>query len=472
MSSQPATLRDSRSDKGKRDPDALPQPGLVLVFAQGQACCVPLPIPEGVPLELGRSDGTSALPIDPRMSRKHAAVSFDGERFRITDHGSQNGTHVDGVRLSGTIQSATARVLRTGDSVFLFCGDLRPFRKEGVCYSGDQVIGPTLREVLKQVARAAQFGKTLHITGESGSGKEGMARAFHSASANPSGPFVPINCATIAQGVAERLLFGARRGAFSGAVLDSEGLLQSADGGTLFLDEVAELDLSVQAKLLRVLETREVLAMGALKPRLVNLQLCTASHRDLRQEITSGRFREDLYFRISSPTATVPPLRRRLEEIPYLIALALRTFTARLTTHALFVETCLLRYWPGNVREFVAEVRTAAQEAFGRDATRLEPQHLSAHAGQPLERASEPPQSCAVIFHPPGHPPGHPPIHKSSKDLPDKARIEEVLLQADGNFSACARLLGLHRTQLMRLIDKYGIRVKSREQSLESDDES
>lgn len=466
MSGQPATLRDSTS--GRRDgaggtaEDAVAAPGLLTVYTQGQPACVPLPIVNGA-LELGRGDGSSALPQDPRMSRRHARITFDGERFGITEHGSQNGTYLDGARIEKCVTTATARVLRTGDSLFLLCADLRPFRNGSVTQSGEQVTGPALREVLSQAARAAQFGRTLHITGESGSGKEGIARAFHTASSRPGGPFVPLNCATIAAGVAERLLFGARRGAFSGAVTDTEGLIQSADGGTLFLDEVAELELSVQAKLLRVLETREVLVLGALRPQKVNLQICTASHRDLRAEVGSGRFREDLYYRISSPAAVVAPLRHRLEEIPWLIQLALRPFVGKTTAHIGLIETCLLRYWPGNIRELLAEIRAAAQESLGRGATRVEAQHLSAHAGHALDRSEDTGPGCALLF--------HPPIPKLARDLPDRARLQEMLRKHDGNISATARALGLHRTQLKRILEKLDIRVTNREQALEDEAE-
>lgn len=462
MAEQPVTLRDSMSGKGNVEGSGLPTPGLLLIFAMGEPRCTPIPIANGV-IDLGRGDGKTIFPADPRMSRRHASISFDGERFRVIEHGSQNGTYVDGVRVQGGLHSATTRVLRTGDSLFLFCGDLRPYQKSGVRVSDERVVGPLLAEVLSQAARAAQYGRTLHITGDSGSGKEGVARAFHGAAAKPSGPFVPINCATIAPGVAERLLFGARRGAFSGAVADSEGLIQSADGGTLFLDEVAELDLAVQAKLLRVIETREVLAMGALRPRLVNIQLCTASHRNLRQEVSSSRFREDLYFRISSPSVTVPLLRQRLEEIPWLIQLALRSIPERLSVHSLLVEQCLLRVWPGNVRELLAEVRAAAHEALGRGVGRLEPQHLSAHAGQPIERNEDTPPPCAVLFHPP----------ISRRDQPDRTQLEDALRRSDGNISATARLLGLHRTQLKRLLQKYGVQVSTlgRDQTLDEDED-
>lgn len=444
-----ATLPDSLSS-GSAPHEELPVPGLMLVFSSGQPRSVLLPLENGR-LELGRAEGRADFPTDAKMSRRHATVTYDGARFDIADHGSQNGTHVDAVRVEKRLTSARAQVVRTGDSIFLLCGDLRPLRGE-VQLEGELVVGPALRAVFEQARSASQIGQTLHVTGESGSGKEGVARAFHGGSAGRRGPFVAINCATIAPGVAERVLFGARRGAFSGAVTDTEGLIQSADGGTLFLDEIAELDIGVQAKLLRVLETREVLPIGGLRPRQVTLQLCTASHRDLRAEVSAGRFREDLYYRINSPEAVVPPLRRRLEEHSFLIEQALRPIAPNLVVHSTFVEACLLRPWPGNVRELRSEVRAAAQLALGRGVARLEPQHLSPRAGLPLEQPV-PAKAAAELRPPPPALPGKP----APRELPDRAQVEEALRQTGGNISAAARHLGLHRTQLKRLFEKLGI---------------
>ncbi len=447
MSKPPATLRDSLSN-GNTTTDSVAIPGLLLIFSLGQPRCIALPMSSG-PVLLGRDEGGTAYPADPKMSRRHATVSYDGERFHIIDHGSQNGTYVDAVRVDKRLGSASAQVVRAGDSVFLLCADLRPLRS-GVTQQGELMVGPALREVWNQATRASQFGQTLHVTGESGSGKEGVARAFHAGSPHGAGPFVAINCATIAAGVAERVLFGARRGAFSGAVTDTEGLVQSADGGTLFLDEIAELEPGVQSKLLRVLETHEVLPIGGLRARKVRLQLCTASHRDLRTEVSAGRFREDLYYRINSPEAVVPPLRRRLEEIPWLIAQVQQTVAPHLAIHGTFVEACLLRPWPGNVRELRSEVRAAAQDALGRAASRLEPQHLHTRAGQLITRHDPTPAGCALLWHPPAG-------QAMPRELPDRSRVEEALRLSAGNISATARHLGLHRTQLKRLLEKLGI---------------
>jgi transcriptional regulator with GAF, ATPase, and Fis domain len=450
MSNRPGTLSqsvDGKAAEGARE--LLPLPGVALVFSMGRPLCVALPLSRGS-LELGRAEEDSTLPVDPKMSRRHATVAFDGERFRISDAGSHNGTYLDGVRLrQGTTTTTTsARVLRLGDSIYLLSADLRPLKELGVKSSDELIIGPGLHAVFAQAARAAQFGRTLHITGESGSGKEGVARAFHETSSLSSGPFVALSCATIASGVAERLLFGARRGAFSGAVTDSEGLIQAADGGTLFLDEIGELDAAVQAKLLRVLETRDVLAMGALRTRRVNMQLCSASHRDLRAEISAGRFREDLYFRLSKPEAVVPPLRQRLEEIPWLVERAVKSVSPELSAHSSLIETCLLRHWPGNVRELLAELRAAAQDALGRSGRRVEAQHLDNRAGALIAKPAEPQIACPLAW----------PANKSPGS-PERAQIEEALKQTGGNISATARSLGLHRTQLKRLIERYGSRT-------------
>jgi len=461
---RPGVLTESVDSSPTRGADdAYPVPGLLLAFSMGNPQCAVIPLQNGQ-LEIGRGEGASPFPADPRMSRRHAKIAFDGQSLQVEDCGSHNGTFLDGTRLTGSVRSTTARVLRTGDSLFLFSSDLRPLREHGVIVKDGMVLGPTLKAVLAQAARASEHGRTLHIIGESGSGKEGIARAFHAQSRLATGPFVSINCATIAAGVAERLLFGAKRGAFSGAVADSEGLLQAADGGTLFLDEIAELDLAVQAKMLRVIETYEVLPLGALRPRRINMQLCTASHRDLRAEIAESRFREDLYFRISQPEAIVLPLRQRPEEIPWLIALALRGVVPSLVAATPLVESCLLREWPGNARELLAASRTAAGEALGQGGQRVELQHLSARAGMAIQKLPVPVSApgCALQWHPPIQRPKAP----SERD-----RLAEALRTANGNISAAARALGLHRTQLTRLMEKHGVIANRGEQGLSEESE-
>lgn len=453
MSKFLSTQGDSVREHSAHATDIASMPGLVLIFSMGRPYCSGIPVPASG-LELGRGSLPSNLPTDSKMSRRHATVYFEGDRFRIVDHGSHNGTFVDGCQINKELTSATARVLRIGDSLFLLCGDIRRHAKLGVVAKGELLLGPAMQDVMAQASRAAQHGKILHITGESGSGKEGVASAFHAASRHDGGPFVAINCATIATGVAERLLFGARRGAYSGAVADSEGLIHSADSGTLFLDEIAELDITVQAKFLRVIETGQVLSLGSLRPRTVDIQLCSASHRNLREELQNGRFREDLYFRINRPMIELPPLRQRREEIPWLIERGLRSVESDLVAHSSFVEACLLRPWPGNVRELLAEVRASGQNALGQGSKRMEPQHLSASGGQAIERPPEPQPVCALAWHPPV-------ARAEPRPPPDRAQIEQALIQAGGKVSTAARRLGIHRTQLRRLLEKSGISAGS-----------
>jgi transcriptional regulator with PAS, ATPase and Fis domain len=239
------------------------------------------------------------------------------------------------------------------------------------------------------------------------------------------------------------LLFGATKGAYSGADKDARGYIEEASGGTLFLDEVGELDLSVQAKLLRVLETREVLPLGASRPRKVELHLCSATHRDLRASVSAGKFREDLFYRIGRPHVILPPLRERLEEIPFLIERHLQATDPTLVAHATLVEACLLRRWPGNIRELLAEVRDAAFEAQSLSKSVVKVAHLAEDAG--LEHTS--PESSSQSG-------------ARASFLPVRADIEKALVESEGKVATAARALGIHRNQLRRWLEKNDVDPK------------
>jgi transcriptional regulator with GAF, ATPase, and Fis domain len=317
------------------------------------------------------------------------------------------------------------------------------------------VLGGLLRRVWGEIVLASRSGDTLCIEGESGSGKELAARAFHEArhGSSSTAPFVAVNCAAIPEGLAERLLFGAKKGAYSGAVADVEGYVQAAHQGTLFLDEIAELDPLVQAKLLRVLESREVMPLGASRSRKVELGVCVASHKSLRDEVQAGRFREDLYFRLGRPEVKLPPLRERIDEIPWLITRELRGLDERLTASVGFVEASALRAWPGNVRELLQEIRRAAHRALAERVLVLEPAHLSAEAGTPL---GSPLPSPA----PPRSPSQAPPAPAAA---PSDEEIARVLAENGGNVRGTARALGMHRNQLRRWLEKHpGLAVSSK----------
>ncbi|ATB48980.1 sigma 54-interacting transcriptional regulator [Corallococcus macrosporus] len=443
-----STLQQSDATGRGADSGEAPVPGLLRVLCAGSAMAEALPL-DGE-LLLGRGAASLGTHQDPRMSRSHAQVRYDGRRFWVTDQGSQNGTFVDGAPLVAGAPREAQRVIRMGDSLFVPCADVGPVARRGVVRTRDFVRGPAMQRLLDQVARTAEHGFTLHVHGESGTGKEGVARAFHERGPRASGPFVAVNCAAIPQGLAERLLFGARRGAFSGAD-DAEGYLQAADGGTLFLDEVAELELAVQAKLLRALETGEVLPLGGSRPRKVDVRVCSAGNKDLRAQVASGRMREDLYFRLGRPEVGLPPMRRRPEEVPFLVERFLEELAPRLPVHVGFHEACLLRAWPGNVRELRVEVRSAAQEALLHEAPRLEARHLSPTAGAVFGPPLAEPQVASAAT------PGRAALQGKPLDEAERTRLETALRENGGNVAATARAMGLHRTQLRRLLERHGL---------------
>jgi DNA-binding NtrC family response regulator len=429
-------------------------PGVVVVFSGGAPSARFLPLESGA-LVLGRREGSTGKLDDGRVSRRHARVELRDGRWIVTDLSSQNGTVVDGELAAAHVPTVMHCVIRMGDTLLVPCADGRALGRTGVRDLDGFVRGPAMQAILDEVVEVAGSGGALHIRGESGTGKEGVAQVFHRAGPRAARPLVPVNCAAIPHALAERLLFGARRGAYSGADTDAVGYLQEADGGTVFLDEVAELDLQVQAKLLRVLESGEVVPLGASKPRRVDFALCSATSKDLRALVAAGTWREDLYFRIARPAVTLPALRDRPEEIPALIAHEL----ARLpppapSAHSSFVERCLLRPWPGNARELLAEVRAAARAPRG-SGNRLTARHLADTAGSVFSAAALNVPAAAPDR---DTPPPDPPQKRTPRiDVAWRQRIEDALRANAGNVTATARALGLHRNQMRRLLERHGI---------------
>jgi DNA-binding NtrC family response regulator len=473
-------------------------PGLLLVHSGTSPQLTVFPVGDGVELGRGGGGGTGGgtggtgarIDIDDScMSRKHATVhkSATGAGWLVTDLDSRNGSALDGVAVTGAQLAPSPRVLRVGDTLLLFQDDVRPLLAERApLIDGGIVIGPTLARALRVVDAAAAGSDVLHVTGETGAGKEFFARRFHLAGARKGGPFVSVNCATIPDNLAERLFFGAKKGAYSGADKDVDGYLQAADGGTLFLDEVAELDAKVQAKLLRVLETREVTMLGATTSKKLSLSIVSATHSGLRALVEAGKFRQDLFFRLGRPSVALPALRERREDIPWIIAGALGPDRA----HVSLVEAALLREWPGNVRELLLEVREAARQADVAGAARVESVHLSAEAGTratpvlnvdtaattaatattttataaaataaSATAAAATAAAAASTAAASAGSAGAAKQRGANVEVPPKEDIERALAAADGNISQAARALGAHRTQLRRWMERYGLIV-------------
>jgi len=417
---------------------ASPVPGVALVFVDGRPASRAIPLESGV-IVLGREAGIE----DGRVSRRHVEIEYRNGTWIIRDQGSRNGTFVDGKRITNQVEYEGAPLVRFGQSLALCAHDLRQFLQDGVISTSTYVAGPELMTAWRAIETAARAGGGVLITGETGTGKELAAQRFHKASGS-SGPFIAVNCAAIPEGVAERLLFGARKGAYSGAT-DADGYFVAAHGGTLFLDELGELDLNVQAKLLRALENREIIPVGATRPIPVDVRVVTATTRDVAAAVGDKTFREDLYYRIGRPEVRLPPLRERREEIPHLVDRMLDSVDSSPTADVAFVEAAMIRAWPGNVRELVGAVRRAGYAAVAEQRGMVMADDLEPDAGVPLPGQPDPSASGRL---------------RAGTSTDDQA-VLAALREARGNVSRAARSLGWHRTQLRRWIEKHGIDPKS-----------
>jgi transcriptional regulator with GAF, ATPase, and Fis domain len=368
----PSTQSESRYSK---EPEK-PVPGAVLIFIGNAPVLRPFPIAPG-PVKFGKKEGPSVIALDDgTLSDTHAEVNFDGKQFSVRDEGTKNGSQVNGESFkSATKQAPSGAVMRLGYSVFLLLADIRPFLAATVSAEG-YVIGPTLRKELDSVITAARSGaRSLLITGENGSGKEYASRLFHQ-HAIKSGPYETFNSAGLEKGTAESTLFGHVKGAFTGANADKKGVAHSADGGVLFLDEIGEMDVELQAKLLRFIENQEVRRVGSESVEKVSVRFVAATNRDLEKAIAEGRFRKDLYYRLADTEVRLPTLNERPEDIPFLIDFVLREQPVR-QAHATFVEAALLRDWAGNVRQLISVVKKAAQSAAAEKDTKIREKHLA-----------------------------------------------------------------------------------------------
>jgi DNA-binding NtrC family response regulator/tetratricopeptide (TPR) repeat protein len=306
-----------------------------------------------------------------------------------------------------------------------------------------------------QIQRLQGHNLTVLITGESGTGKDLVARAIHMGSPRRSAMFLPYNCTTTTRELADSQLFGHRRGSFTGAVTDQQGLIRSAAGGTLFLDEIGDLPLDIQPKLLRFLEQGEIMPVGETRPQGVDVRVLAATNADLEQRVSEGKFREDLYYRLSVIRIQVPPLRDRREEIPHLSTFFLRDACERLGKPDVRLSSSTLdlfaRYWwPGNVRQLRNEVQRAV--AMSRPGGAIDPEHLSADLTAPVQG----PGSSVSMGAASGRPmqPGN---LSSAVEVIEREMIGLTLERTRGNISETARVLGLTRRGLYLKMRRLGL---------------
>ena len=307
-----------------------------------------------------------------------------------------------------------------------------------------------LRAVFHLLDVAIASPVTVLLQGETGTGKELIARAIHFNGPRRERPFVAINCGALPETLLESELFGHKRGAFSGAVSEKKGLFEVADGGTIFLDEIADTSPAMQVKLLRVLQNGEILAVGDTSSRCVDVRVISASNRLLEQETKAGRFREDLYYRLSTFPINVPPLRARVEDIPALASHILQQTNARFgkTVQGFSAAAlrCLAEYaWPGNVRELENEIERAV--ALTDNGQPIQIEHLSDRLT--MKKSVRVPVGA------------EPTALKHARRLFEEEYIAEILRQSGGNASKAARVLGISRVMLQKKIKEYGLRAKA-----------
>ncbi len=502
---------DETADVHSKRPDVR-EPWLVISSASGVRG---IPLPRMPRVTIGRMPTCDIVIDDESVSRQHAAIHLGPHGLSIEDLGSRNKTKVTG-RTLGRGETAAlpiGAVVEVGyATMFVQLG--RPaspapptILPPAVKTSAAIVHDPTMQRLYALLDVIAPSPLNVVILGETGTGKEVFAEAIHKSSARSTQPFLKINCAALSGSLLESELFGHEKGSFTGALGAKPGLFEAADGGTVFLDEVGELPIETQAKLLRVVEYGEVIRLGSVQPRKVDVRYVAATNRDLTQAIAANRFRSDLFFRLNGFSVTLPPLRKRTRDILPLARHFLdRAARGRLYELSSVAQALLAHYaWPGNVRELknVLERAFVLAGATGR----IEPEHLQLTASPPpsvdgaeLTGPSDtwppagygsapipgtwPPQggmhpgAGAMPPHPgamPPHPPLHPPAApgpsamqppgsspapsdlKAQRESWEKQQILQALEKTSGNQKEAAKLLGVSRRTLINKIEAYGI---------------
>ena len=395
-------------------------------------------------LTIGSKEDNIVILSDPTVSRTHAVLRETDGRYVIKDLNSTNGTYLDGVLVKEAVLEF-GRTMTLGETEM----KLVPFQEKIDAFPSSQnvfgaVYGQSLamRQIFGILEKVASTDVAVVLEGETGVGKELLARAIHENSSRAKGPFVVFDCSAVAANLIESELFGHERGAFTGATHSRRGVFELAGGGTVFIDEVGELGLDLQPKLLRVLEAREVRRVGGTLTQRIDFRLIAATHRNLTQAVSEGGFREDLFYRLSVLRIRIPPLRERKDDIPLIarhLLLNLSKEFKMVSGPTITPETLeiLNSYdWPGNIRE-LRNVLSRALAIGGRDEIRPGDLLLSSDTGS-------------------GHRETDSLVGKSLEEI-ERTAIVQTLQSRQGNKTQTARALGIAYSTLYEKLKKYGI---------------
>ena len=398
-------------------------------------------------LRVGRDEGVEVSLDDRRASRIHARIAFDGRRVTVQDLESSNGTFLGARRVTSEEEVPPGGLIRIGGTrIILMPAEGQPLRPEthgpivGNTASGAEVVAvdPASVQLFALVRRLAASDLPVLVQGETGSGKEVVARLLHRHSPRAGSPFVAINCAALPESIAESELFGHERGSFTGAHARKVGVFEGTSGGTLLLDEVGELSASNQARLLRVLQERVIVRVGAVRPTPVDVRVVAATNRELAVEVARGRFREDLYFRLNGMTVSVPPLRERPRDILPLATRMLEEHGGGYTLSEGIAQVLQQYAWPGNVRELRNAIECAI--ALAEDGL-LRAEHLPPAMRQGGRSALD--ESSPL---------------RAKVDETERRVIVSALEANNNNQSRAARDLGISRRALIYKMERYGLK--------------
>jgi DNA-binding NtrC family response regulator len=377
---------------------------------------------------------------DPAMAPRHAEIQLQGKSAVVNDLGSGAGTRLNGTALRESRTLVEGDVLRVGDTVFVYTSRERCPAVPGKSTAEEpELTGstPSIEAVRRSVEAVARHPRTVVVTGETGTGKEIVARLIHRRSGR-KGPFVAVNCGGFNEGLLASELFGHVRGAFTGAVGDQQGLFRAAQGGTLFLDEAGEIPLALQPTLLRVLETWQVRPVGSTRDVAVDVRVVAASNRELVALVRQGLFRSDLYARLAQWIVRLPPLRDRREDIPCLCrALLGQLGAAERSLAPDLVEALLVHPWPLNVRGLSNVLTTALIASPPEHALEFGPEVRAALEDNRIDEPEPPPDAPRVEL--------------------DRASLEGLLQQFQGRVAEMARHVGVSRPKLYRMLWSVGL---------------